>query len=226
MAQEVAAEGRRGARRGDILKAARARFVQDGGYAKATMADIARDVGVAEGTVYLYFASKRELVIEVAVDWFSEITERTARELAAIHTPLDRLRFLVLRHFDVILDNPELYLMFLREVRATSGYRRSPGRVLNRRYTDLLKETLAEAGATADGLPPATLRDLVYGGVEHVCWSAIHRGEAAILDRPAMAAPITEAYARAFGLAELQPIDDRLRRIEEHLGLDEQTEAE
>ena len=224
MAQEAAPEGRRGARRGDILKAARARFVQAGGYAKATMADIARDVGVAEGTVYLYFASKRDLVLAVTVDWFGEITERTARELVAIRNPLDRLRFLVLRHFDVILDNPELYLMFLREVRATSAYRRSPGRALNRRYTDLLKDTLA--GAEAAGLSPAAMRDLVYGGVEHVCLSAIHRGEAATLDRPGLAAPIAEAYARAFGLSGTQPIDDRLRRIEEHLGLDEPGQAE
>lgn len=224
MAQEAAVEGRRGARQGDILKAARARFVQVGGYAKATMADIARDVGVAEGTVYLYFASKRDLVLAVTVDWFGEITERTAREVVAIRNPLDRLRFLVLRHFDVILDNPELYLMFLREMRATPGYRRSPGRALNRRYTDLLKDALA-TGAAA-GLSSAAMRDLVYGGVEHICLSAIHRGEAATLDRAAMAAPISEAYARAFGLTESQPLDDRLRRIEEHLGLDEPGEAE
>jgi len=219
MAQEAAGEGRRGARRGDILKAARARFGREGGHAKATMADIARDIGVAEGTVYLYFASKRELVLAVIVDWFGEITERTAREAVAIKTPPDRLRFLVLRHFDVILDNPELYLMFLREVRATAGYRRSPGRALNRRYTDLLKETLA-AGEAA-GLSPATMRDLVYGGVEHICLSAIHRGEAATLDRAGLAASIAQAYARAFGLGDVQPLGDRLRRIEEHLGLDD-----
>ncbi len=218
MAQEAAGEGRRGARRGDILKAARTRFVQEG-HTKATMADIARDIGVAEGTIYLYFASRRELVLAVIVDWFAEITERTAREVVAIRNPADRLRFLVLRHFDVILDNPELYLMFLREVRATATYRRSPGRALNRRYTDLLKETLS--ASIVEGLSPAAMRDLVYGGVEHICLSAIHRGEAATLDRAALAALIAQAYARAFGLTEPQPIDDRLRRIEEHLGLDE-----
>lgn len=223
MAHQAVQEGRRGARQGDILRAARARFVQEGGYAKATMADIARDVGVAEGTVYLYFASKRDLVLAVTVDWFGEITERTAREVAAIRNPFDRLRFLVLRHFDVILDNPELYLMFLREVRATPGYRRSEGRALNRRYTDLLKEAL---GSAAGGLSPSAMRDLVYGGVEHVCLSAIHRGEATTVDRQALAAPIAEAYARAFGLADARPLDDRLRRIEERLGLDERREAE
>lgn len=223
-AQDGATDGRRGARRGDILKAARARFGQEGGYARATMADIARDIGVAEGTVYLYFASKRELVLAVVVDWFGEITERTAREAVAIRSPEDRLRFLVLRHFDVILDNPELYLMFLREVRATAGYRRSPGRALNRRYTDLLKDTLADGGA--HGLSAATMRDLVYGGVEHICLSAIHRGEAATLDRAGLAAPIAEAYARAFGLAAAQPIGERLRRIEAHLGLDDTPKAE
>ena len=48
-------------RREDILQAAREVFRQSG-YEKAHMADIAQRAGVAKGTVYLYFESKRALL--------------------------------------------------------------------------------------------------------------------------------------------------------------------
>lgn len=205
-------------RRAEILAAARALFTAQGAEA-TTMAEIAARIGVAEGTVYLSFASKRDLMVAVAVDWFGEITDETAHALAAIEAPLDRLRFLIQRHLDVILGHAELYLMFIREIRASPAYRDSDGRALNRRYTDLLRQTVA-AAAPAEGPSPAMLRDLVYGGVEHVAWSAILRGEAGSLDTAALAAELVLPYARMLGLEAAPPdLGARLTRIEQILGI-------
>jgi AcrR family transcriptional regulator len=49
-------------RREDILNAARRLFL-DQGYAQTSVNDIVRAVGVAQGTFYLYFQSKRDLVL-------------------------------------------------------------------------------------------------------------------------------------------------------------------
>jgi len=51
-------------RRGQILKAAREIFTQKG-YAAATIPEIAKAAGVATGTIYLYYPSKRELFVAV-----------------------------------------------------------------------------------------------------------------------------------------------------------------
>lgn len=205
-------------RRADILATARTLFIAQGAE-RTTMAEIATRTGVAEGTVYLSFASKRDLMVAVVVDWFGEITDETAHDLAAVQAPLDRLRFLIQRHLDVILRHSELYLMFIREIRASAAYRDSEGRSLNRRYTDLLRQTIA-AIAGPDAPAPGVLRDLIYGGVEHVAWSAILRGEAASLDTAALAADLTPAYARMLGISPVPPgVEARLARIERALGI-------
>jgi AcrR family transcriptional regulator len=51
-------------RQEQILKAALTVFTQKG-YAAATMPEIARSAGVATGTIYLYYPSKRELFVSV-----------------------------------------------------------------------------------------------------------------------------------------------------------------
>jgi AcrR family transcriptional regulator len=55
-----------------ILDAARELFA-DQGYDETTIAEIARAAGVAVGTVYLYFANKHEIQIDVCVALKSEI---------------------------------------------------------------------------------------------------------------------------------------------------------
>ncbi|MGD0780636.1 MAG: TetR/AcrR family transcriptional regulator [Dehalococcoidales bacterium] len=55
-------------RRGQILKAALEIFTQKG-YAAATIPEISKAAGVAAGTIYLYYPSKRELFISVIKDF-------------------------------------------------------------------------------------------------------------------------------------------------------------
>ena len=51
-------------RRQQILDAAREVFTERG-FARATTAEIARTAGIAEGTIYNYFGSKRDLFTEL-----------------------------------------------------------------------------------------------------------------------------------------------------------------
>jgi AcrR family transcriptional regulator len=55
-------------RREQILKAALDVFIENG-YDAATMPEIAKAAGVAAGTIYLYFPSKRELFVAVIKDF-------------------------------------------------------------------------------------------------------------------------------------------------------------
>jgi len=61
-------------RRRDILDAA-ARLFHHYGHAKTTIADIAREAGVAVGTVYLDFASKEDIVEELSSNKYVRVLE-------------------------------------------------------------------------------------------------------------------------------------------------------
>jgi AcrR family transcriptional regulator len=81
-----------------IIDAARKRF-RYYGLAKTTMQEIARDAGVAVGTLYLYFANKDELIVACAED-FVERHQRRAAAILAGDDPADqKLRSYVLDRF-------------------------------------------------------------------------------------------------------------------------------
>ncbi len=61
-------------RRDAILAAARKVFAQEG-YEGATIADIAREAGVAAGTVYLYYQSKTDLFAALNLQLFALINQ-------------------------------------------------------------------------------------------------------------------------------------------------------
>lgn len=77
---------RRATRRGGIIAAARRCFSRNG-FHETSMSDIAAEAGVSVGTPYRYFASKEEVVLEVAGEAFHLIFEPLVR-IAGSGTPV------------------------------------------------------------------------------------------------------------------------------------------
>ncbi len=74
-------------RRQELLSIARALFIQDG-YARTPVSAIVRNAGVAQGTFYLYFANKQELLVELRREVFHDY-ERTLHDTLALPRPND-----------------------------------------------------------------------------------------------------------------------------------------
>ena len=78
-------------KRDKILKAASELLIQNG-YANTRIIDIAKAADVAKGTVYEYFSSKDELVIEWVKQISTEINVRTVEALKGDDTAEEKLR--------------------------------------------------------------------------------------------------------------------------------------
>jgi TetR/AcrR family fatty acid metabolism transcriptional regulator len=89
------------------LVEAAARAFARSGFDRASVDDIARDAGVAKGTTYLYFPSKRALFL-AALD---ELRQRlgTLPDAARDGAPAQRLRAFVRLHLDVARQAPDLF---------------------------------------------------------------------------------------------------------------------
>lgn len=163
---------------GEILSAARAVFSAKG-YANAAVAEIAGRTGVVEANVYKYFGTKRQLLLKVLEDWYEEMFADYARALARVAGTRERLRILVALHLASVKKHPLLCRLMFREVRSEEDYPGSSLHQQNRRYTQLLVDVLREgiaAGELRGDLPPALLRDLIFGGIEHHTWAYIAGG--------------------------------------------------
>jgi len=198
----------------DILRAARDVFCEKG-YEAAAVSEIAARLDIVEGTIYKYFESKRELLLKVLEHWYEEMFGDYERDLAGVSGARTRLRLLVWRHLRSLRDYPQLCRLMFREVRGEQDYQGSGVHTRNRRYTQFLVDVIGEGvkdGEFRADIPPALLRDLVYGGIEHHTWNYIcGRGE---LDIDAIAEQITAVVCEGIAVA---PAPDPLGRETQRL---------
>jgi AcrR family transcriptional regulator len=75
----------------EILAAARKVFARRG-FDGATVDEIADAAGLAKGTVYLYFPSKREIYLEALRQGLSGLMDDIKRSVAAVSSPADKVR--------------------------------------------------------------------------------------------------------------------------------------
>ena len=90
------------ARRKQILEAAAQVFAQKG-FHRATIREIARVAGIAEGTIYNYFRNKEDLLTAM-VNWLARVDEFTqqAAELADTASPAEFLDFVLHNRFALL----------------------------------------------------------------------------------------------------------------------------
>src|SRR5215217_4153331 len=83
-----------------ILRAAIKVFAR-GGFFNSKVADVAREAGVADGTVYLYFKNKDDILVSI----FNHVTEQAlthARNiLGELDNPAEKLKRIVEGHLDM-----------------------------------------------------------------------------------------------------------------------------
>src|SRR5882757_11142150 len=74
-----------------ILRAAVDVFAQNG-YFNAKVSEIAKSAGVADGTIYLYFDGKEDLLVTIFREHTRNYLQSLERELAHVRRPEERIR--------------------------------------------------------------------------------------------------------------------------------------
>jgi TetR/AcrR family transcriptional regulator, fatty acid metabolism regulator protein len=186
-------------RRRTILDSA-VRVFAEHGFADARIRDIAAGAGVAEGTIYLYFEGKEDLLLtafrEVVNDFCTSIRSVLSSELPF----LERIERFIRLQFERIEAEPALAAVLLLESRQTTTFYSGAVRDVLRTYANAIDELLASG--LADGVirPNADLalaRRMLIGALEEV------ELEWLIGDRTRPLAPSAELLADLFyrGLA-------------------------
>ena len=102
---------RAAAREAAILEAARAVFIEHG-YDDGRVAEIARRAGVAEGTVYLYYGTKKDLVRAVIEAYWARLTEQAERAIDPTAPVFDQIKALARFHLSAFLEDIEYINLF------------------------------------------------------------------------------------------------------------------
>src|SRR5256712_14126749 len=69
-------------------------FAQSG-YFNAKVSEIARAAGVADGTIYLYFDGKEDLLVSIFREYTRNYLQSLERDLANVNRPEERMRITI-----------------------------------------------------------------------------------------------------------------------------------
>src|SRR5438046_1036350 len=108
-------------KRAAILRAAIRVFAHNG-YFNSKVADIAREAGVADGTVYLYFKSKEEILHSIFNRGMEEAIDDGRKQLEGISDAREKLRRIALLHLERLGPDRDLAVVFQVELRGSTKF--------------------------------------------------------------------------------------------------------
>ena len=108
-------------KRNRIIEAAVKIFAQKGFYL-AKVSDVAKAADVADGTIYLYFKNKDDLLISLFEKKMEGILQRFQSRLQDIIDPVERLHNLIDLYFELIEEDKDLADVFQVELRQSTKF--------------------------------------------------------------------------------------------------------
>ena len=185
-------------KRDRIMNAAITAFAQNG-YHQATMAAVAREAGVAAGTIYLYFKSKDDLLISIFEEKVQGFIDEFHSQLAQEESAEIKLRKLVQLHLLEMQNRPDLAAVFQLELRQSRHFMSSYPKADLKGYFDLIGEIIEEGqqqGLFRKDLYVSAIKRAFFGAMDETVTSWLLAGRN--YDLTQMADPLADLFIRGF----------------------------
>lgn len=161
---------RAGDKRERILDAAELIFAKHGFFA-ARVAEIAKEAGVADGTIYLYFKSKDDLLISLFESRMERVNNQLRDAVSAGETPTDKLRIFIHTQLKMVHSNPNVAEVLTVELRQSSKFMKEYANPRFGEFLRLLADIISEgqqSGEFTADVPPAIVARMIFGAVDEL----------------------------------------------------------
>ena len=153
-----------------ILRAATSVFANKG-FFNSKVADIAKAAGVADGTVYLYFKNKDDVLHSIFDRAMDEFIAEGRRELAELERPEDRLRRIAQLHLERLSSDRDMAIVFQVELRGSIKFMQEFSSAGFAEYLDIIRRTVEDgqkSGAFRTDLKPVVCAKILYGALDEM----------------------------------------------------------
>lgn len=153
-----------------ILRAATKVFATNG-YFNSKVADVASVAGVADGTVYLYFKSKEEILRSIFERGVSEAIAAARAEVATLDDAREKLRRIARLHLERLGADRDLAVVFQVELRGSTKFMEEFSAAGLAEYLRLIRETLEEgqrAGLFRPELNAKVVAKILFGALDEM----------------------------------------------------------
>lgn len=153
-----------------ILRSATRVFARKG-FFNSKVADIAADAGIADGTVYLYFKSKDDILHSIFDRAMADFIADGRKEIETIDDAKRKLRRIAELHLERLGADRDMAIVFQVELRGSTKFMQEFSAAGFAEYLDIIKRTIAEgqqAGVFRDDLKPIVCAKIFYGALDEM----------------------------------------------------------
>ncbi|MCI0372277.1 MAG: TetR family transcriptional regulator [candidate division NC10 bacterium] len=185
-----------------ILQAAVKVFARKG-YFAARVSEIAKKAGVADGTIYLYFKSKEDILVRLFDEVMAEQAEEMGKVVRNLPAAPERLRAIAERHLRALGGNRDLAVVFQVELRQSTQFMaRFTASWLGDYFaliTDVIEQGQREGVLRAD-LNKKVATKAFFGALDEMVTSWIIGGKG--YDLAQLAAPVVDLFLRGAAVSK------------------------
>ncbi|MFJ8262381.1 TetR/AcrR family transcriptional regulator [Rummeliibacillus sp. NPDC094406] len=145
--------------------------IADNGYHQAQVSKIAKQAGVADGTIYLYFKNKEDILISVFEEKMSLFVDNLQDIMKESSSASEMLCRMVEGHFKVLSEDHHLAIVTQLELRQSNKDLRLKINSILKEYLKLLDEILKmgiEAGEFMQDIDIRLVRQVIFGTIDEV----------------------------------------------------------
>ena len=145
--------------------------IAENGYHQAQVSKIAKQAGVADGTIYLYFKNKEDILISVFQEKMGIFVDNLQAIIKSGDTASDKLCKMIENHLYVLSSNRHLATVTQLELRQSNKEIRLKINAILKEYLILLDQILIEGmlnGEFNQAMDVRIARQMVFGTIDEI----------------------------------------------------------
>lgn len=145
--------------------------IAQNGYHQAQVAKIAKQAGVADGTIYLYFKNKEDILISLFEEKMGNFVENIQSKIAGFNTAAEKLLVMVETHFEMLSNDHHLAIVTQLELRQSSIELRLKINDVLKGYLKVVDQILQEGienGEFPETLDVRLTRQMIFGTIDEM----------------------------------------------------------
>jgi len=153
-----------------IIQAATKMFARKGFY-KTRISEIATEAQVADGTIYIYFENKDDILISLFEEQMKVVIDNMVGQISKEDDPVKKLERFALTHLQLIEQNPNMAEIIQVEIRQSSRFMKEYKNEKFAQYLDLIGEIVREGqekGAFKKEVIPGIAKRAFFGALDEM----------------------------------------------------------
>ncbi|MGG3888595.1 TetR/AcrR family transcriptional regulator [Metabacillus fastidiosus] len=143
--------------------------IAENGYHQAQVSKIAKQARVADGTIYLYFKNKEDILVSLFREKMGSFIREMEKEIPSKQTASEKLLMLIEKHFTLLAANNKLAIVTQLELRQSSKQLRYRINEILKRYLDIVDDIISfgkQAGEFDGKLNSKLARQMIFGTID------------------------------------------------------------